>query len=125
MDGTPPAGRGRQIIERYGAGRFRIAGVDHVGSVLVFPWRTLAWSVAQIDQLTTAGLAPVLEASASVELLLLGTGPRMEAMPTGLHEALRGAGVKVEAMDTGAACRTFNVLVAEERRVAAALIAVD
>ncbi len=122
---TPPAGRVRQIIERYGAGRFRIAGVDHPGSVLVFPWRTLAWPVARFDGLTAADLSPVLETSASVELLLFGTGARMAAIPDALREVLRGAGVKAEAMDTGAACRTYNVLAAEERQVAAALVAVD
>ena len=114
---------GRQIIERYGAGGFRVAGVDYPGSVLVFPERTLAWPVTDIAALTAADLRAVLEAP--MELLLLGTGRRMAPLPAGLRDALRTVQVKVEPMDTGAACRTYNVLVAEARRVAAALIAVD
>lgn len=125
MDVTPLAPEGHQIIERYGAGRFRVTGVDYVGSVLVFPQRTLAWPVTGIAGLTMTGLSPVLEAAASVELLLLGTGPRMLPIPAAVRDGLHAAGVKAEAMDTGAACRTYNVLVAEARLVAAALIAVD
>lgn len=113
----------RQIIERYGAGGFRVAGVDYLGSVLVFPERTLAWPVTRVDTLTATDLRAVLEAP--MELLLFGTGPRMAPLPAGLRDAMRAAQVTVEPMDTGAACRTYNVLVAEARRVAAALIAVD
>ncbi len=91
--------------------------------MLVFPERTLAWPVTRVETLTAADLRAVIEAP--VELLLLGTGPRMAPVPAGLSDAMRAAEVTVEPMDTGAACRTFNVLVAEARRVAAALIAVD
>ncbi len=114
---------GRQIIERYGAGGFRVAGVDYRGSVLVFPDRTLAWPVTRVEGLTAADLRAVLDAP--IELLLLGSGARMAPLPAGLRDAMLRAQVKVEPMDTGAACRTYNVLVAEARRVAAALIAVD
>jgi uncharacterized protein len=55
--------------------------------------------------------------------LILGLGPRFLMVPAELRQALKGHGIAVEAMDTGAACRTFNVLLAEDRRVAAALIA--
>jgi len=91
--------------------------------VLVFPERTLAWPVAEMAALTAADLRAVLEAP--VELLLLGTGRRMAPLPGALRDAMRAANVKTEPMDTGAACRTYNVLVAEARDVAAALIAVD
>jgi uncharacterized protein len=60
-----------------------------------------------------------------VEVLLLGTGTRHEFVPPSLRRRLRDAGIVIDTMDTGAACRTYNVLVAEDRRVAAALIALS
>jgi uncharacterized protein len=125
LDITPLVPPGRQIVEAYGAGRFRIAGVVHDGSVLVFPRRTLPWPVARFDQVTAASLVSVTDSEAAVELLLLGTGARMAPVPAELRGTLRAAGIALEAMDTGAACRTYNVLMAEDRRIAAALIAVD
>jgi uncharacterized protein len=70
---------------------------------------------------TSETLAPVIE-HGGVEILLLGLGRSTSAVPAALRIALRTAGIALEAMDTGAACRTYNVLVAEDRRVAAALI---
>jgi uncharacterized protein len=61
-------------------------------------------------------------AHGDVSILLLGCGKRMGSVPLALREGLRARGVVVEPMDTGAACRTYNVLLSEERRVAAALI---
>lgn len=126
MDLTPLIPAGRQIVESYGDGRFRIAGDLHEGSVLVFPHRTLAWTVALFADLSAASLAEISVAAKAgeVELLLLGCGQRMTLVPRDLRLALRAEGIVIEAMDTGAAARTFNVLMAEGRRVAAALIAV-
>jgi len=78
-----------------------------------------------MEQLDAAPLAPVLTeaAAGNVDLLLLGCGARMAMVPAALRQQLRDAGVVIEAMDTGAACRTYNVLMADGRRVAAALIA--
>ena len=75
---------------------------------------------------TSESLAEVTAAgrAGEVEILLLGCGPRMAPVPRPLRETLRAAGIVIEAMDTGAACRTYNVLMSEGRRVAAALIAV-
>ncbi len=125
MDVTPLIPEGRQVIESYGEGRFRISGELHAGSVIVFPERTLAWPVTAISELTPESLGPVAAARDSVDVLLLGCGARMALLPRILKEKLRAAGIVVEPMDTGAACRTYNVLLSEERRVAAALIAVD
>ena len=121
MDLTLQATVGRQIIERYGASGFRVAGVVHRGPVLVFPDRTEPWAVADAAAVTFESLAPIVQYG-SVQILLLGLGRRMSAVPNGLRTALRDAGIILEPMDTGAACRTYNVLVAEERRVAAALL---
>lgn len=109
---------GRQVIERYGPSGFRISGGVYLGPVLVFPDVTLAWDGAAA---TAEGLAPVIE-HGGVELLLLGLGRRLLPVTAGLRAALRESGIGVEAMDTGAACRTYNVLLAEDRRVAAALL---
>jgi uncharacterized protein len=127
VDLTPLIPAGRQIVESYGGGRFRVTGVAYQGSVLVFPGRTLSWPVAAMDQLDEQSLAPIVAEAAAggIDLLLLGCGARMAMVPAGVRQHLRAAGVVAEAMDTGAACRTYNVLMADGRRVAAALIAFD
>ncbi|MBV8493105.1 MAG: Mth938-like domain-containing protein [Alphaproteobacteria bacterium] len=109
---------GRQVIERYAARGFRISGAIYPGAVLVFPDRTMPWAN---PALTAESLAPVIE-HGGVELLLLGLGRRMAPVAASLRSALKAGGIVLEAMDTGAACRTYNVLLAEERRVAAALL---
>jgi uncharacterized protein len=113
---------GRQLIQAYRDGGFTIAGVRHAGSVLVLPDRTLPWDVRELSALTAESLATVTEAAA-IEILILGCGARFALPPVELRQALRAHGIVIEAMDTRAACRTFNVLLAEDRRVAAALIA--
>jgi uncharacterized protein len=109
MDLTPLAAAGRQIIERYGASGFRVSGVIYHRSVLVFPDRTVPWDAANASDVTVDALAPVI-GHGGVEILLLGLGRAACAVPAALRTALRSA------------CRTYNVLVAEDRRVAAALI---
>jgi uncharacterized protein len=121
MDLTPLVPAGRQIIERYAPSGFRVAGMVYHGPVLVFPDRTLLWEVASGPPVTWESLAPVIE-HGGVQILLLGLGRAMGPVAGALRTALRAAGIVVEPMDTGAACRTYNVLVAEGRRVAAALI---
>jgi uncharacterized protein len=121
MDLTPLVPTGRQIIERYGPTGFRVSGVIFRSPLIVFPDRTLTWSATRADSVTLESLKPVIEHGA-VTILLLGLGRRVEAEATALRAELRRAGIAVEPMDTGAACRTYNVLVAEDRQVAAALI---
>lgn len=123
MDITPAVPEGSQAITGYGPGLFRIAGVAHAGSVLVLPQRTLAWAAADFAAIEIAGLEPILLYDPPIDVLLLGCGPAMQMPPRDLRTALRERGVVLEPMDTGAACRTFNVLLSEGRRAAAALIA--
>jgi uncharacterized protein len=125
MDVTPRIPEGRQVIESYGERRFRISGQVYEGSVIVFPQLALMWPVARFEDLSADSLQPVAEASDDLDVLLLGCGARMNLVPRRIRDELRQAGVVIDAMDTGAAARTYNVLMAEERRVAAALIAVD
>jgi len=121
MDVTPIIPADRQVIDAYGATGFRVSGVAYEGAIIVFPDRTLAWPVGASAEITLESLKPVIE-HGGVEILLLGCGRRMRPVPPALRQALRQAGIVVDAMDTGAACRTYSVLLAEERRVAAALL---
>lgn len=123
MDITPAVPEGSQVITGYGQGLFRIAGVVHGHSVLVLPDRTIAWAVTDFAAIDLAGLEPVWLHNSKVNVLLLGCGPRMQLPPPELRRGLRERGIVLEPMDTGAACRTFNVLLTEGRAAAAALIA--
>lgn len=124
MDVTPAIPAGRQVIEAYGDGGFRVSGSRYEGSLLLFPARVVAWPVAAMAAVTVESLQPVLEAAGDVDLLLLGCGQAMAPVPAELRRRLKAVGIVVEQMDTGGACRTWNVLLGEDRRVAAALIAV-
>lgn len=97
----------------------------HAGSVIVLPEATVPWDLRDPASLTIDSLAPVLDTEPGIDILLFGSGRDLVPVDEGLRAALREAGIAIEPMDTGAACRTFAVLAAEERRVAAALIAVD
>jgi uncharacterized protein len=121
MELTPVLPSGRQVIEGYGASGFRVAGIHYAVSILVFPDATLEWPVSRFEDVTLDALQPVVERGGT-EILLLGCGARMQRVPAALRQALKGAGISLDAMDTGAACRTYNVLLAEDRRVAAALL---
>ena len=125
MDVTPLIPQGRQVIESYGDGGFRVTGERYHGSVLVLPDWSAPWPLSAIGELTLESLEPVLAAEPPVEVLLIGCGSAMAFIDPDLREAARARGVALEPMDTGAACRTYNVLMAEDRRVAAALIAVE
>jgi uncharacterized protein len=118
MELTQLTPAGRQVIERYAASGFRVSGIIYGGPVLVFPDRTELWQEAA---LTAESLAPIV-AYGGIEILLLGLGRRMTPVAAALRAALKASGIVIEPMDTGAACRTYNVLLAEERRVAAALM---
>lgn len=116
---------GLSPIEAYGNGGFRFAQMSHVGSLLIVPSGIYAWPVANFAEVGAGSLERVLAEAAQIDVLLLGTGVRQQFPARGLRDVLAGAGLGLEFMDTGAACRTYNVLLAEERAVAAALIAVD
>ena len=77
------------------------------------------------DNVSFQSLAAIVEAEEKVDILIVGCGPRFVPPPPGLRRALSEAGIVLEWMDTGAACRTFNVLLTEDRQVAAALVAID
>ncbi len=125
MEVTPLVPQGLQVIQSYGGGGFTVAGVRHRGSILVMPNRTLAWALRAGDDLSIEALGSVIAEISETDLLLVGTGGTGLLISAPVRAALKGARVAVESMATPAACRTFNVLLAEERRVAAALMAFE
>ncbi|SDR50405.1 Uncharacterized conserved protein, contains Mth938-like domain [Rhizobiales bacterium GAS191] len=126
-DEAPEPGRflpGRHQIDAYGNGGFRFGGMSHRGSILALPSGMRAWAVESLADIDVASLAPILAEAAAIEMLLIGTGAEPAFIEEPLRAKLVGAGIRLDAMQTGAAARTYNVLLAENRRVAAALIAV-
>jgi uncharacterized protein len=116
---------GQHGIDAYGSGGFKFAGMSHRGSILMLPTGVHAWTVESFAGITSASLAPLLDLPrGQVELLLVGTGPDLVPLPEPLRVRLREAGIRSDPMATAAAARTYNVLLGEGRRVAAALIAV-
>ncbi|HEX6959719.1 MAG TPA: Mth938-like domain-containing protein [Ferrovibrio sp.] len=124
MDLLPRIPADRQVINAYGDGGFRITGKRWEEAVLVFPGQTIGWGVSSFAEISFESLTPIFSAEPAVELLLLGCGPSIAFVPKPLRAAVRERGVVIEALDTGAACRTYNLLMGEGRRVAAALIPV-
>ena len=122
MDITPLVPEGRQIIESYGDDGFSISGERYPGPVIVWPEGVADWAVSGIGAAAIETLDAVFAAEPPIEILLIGSGATFEMAPAALRSALGARGVSIESMDTGAACRTYNVLMAEDRRVAAALI---
>ncbi len=124
MDITPEIPAERKYIDHYGDGGFRVGGERYEGSVIVTPEQVWPWPVSSFAELTSESVAPVLSAEPAIELLLIGCGARVARIPNHVRETLRSGAITVDGMETGAACRTYNVLMAEERRVAVALIAI-
>jgi uncharacterized protein len=137
VDITPLIKSDRKVIQAYKNGVFKISNELFQSPVIVFPDRVEIWPVeadqiVQIDEdaepvLSTAhdlsiGMAPVTFRQKEVEFLLLGTGSAMHPLQPALKKWLQQQGIRCEFMDTGAACRTYNVLLAEGRLVAAALL---
>jgi uncharacterized protein len=118
---------GKHLIEAYGEGGFRFAGMSHKGSILATPQGVAAWDARLPDDITAAALAPLFAEAAehprSVEILVVGTGDAFTRLPPALAARLRAAGLRFETMATGPAARVYNVLLGENRRVAAALLA--
>ncbi len=115
---------GRHIIDTYGNGGFRFAGMSHRGSILLLPSGVRAWPINAPGEIDRTALRPVQAEAAGIELLLVGTGLDIAAIDPALRGWLKDAGVGLDVMQTGAAARTYNILVGENRKVAAALIAV-
>ena len=115
----------RAPIDAYGGGGFRFAGMGHRGSLLILPSGMYAWPVETVADILPDAFARAFGEAADTDFLLLGTGAQWLSPPLEVSQAFLEAGIGLEIMDTGAACRTYNVLLDEARAVAAALLAVE
>ena len=122
MDVTPLIKSGTQVIQGYTGGGFTVSGARHEGAVIVMPSGTQKWDAPRsFSDLTLQDFDRLIDQSSDIDVVLLGCGGTMAFLPADLRSALKEQGLSVDVMDTGAACRTYNVLVAEGRRVAAVL----
>jgi uncharacterized protein len=112
-------------IDAYGDGGFRFGEMSHRGSLLILPGGVYGWPPVTFDDLVPGAFARVFGQARQIDFLLLGTGEKRQNPPPEITKAFLEAGIGLEIMDTGAACRTFNVLLDESRAVAAALLAVE
>jgi uncharacterized protein len=115
---------GRAAIESYGEGGFRFAGMSHRGGILCLPSGVHAWEAAADRPLTLDDFADILAETEPYDVLLVGTGRDIRPLAPAIRAAFRARGITVDAMSTGAAVRTYNILFAEDRRVAGAFLAV-
>jgi uncharacterized protein len=116
---------GRAPIDAYGDGGFRFAGMSHRGSLLALPSGIQAWQAVSAADIDAASLAPILAEAEAIDILLIGAGNDLVPLDPAIRQHLADAGISADPMATGAAVRTFNVLLSENRAVAAALIAVE
>lgn len=115
---------GRAPIDGYGQGGFRFAGMSHRGSLLIVPSGIYAWPVTSAAEISEDALRLVFEEAESIDLLMIGSGRDPIALPPALRERFRALNVSVDVQPTGGAASSYNVLLDENRRVAAALVAV-
>lgn len=115
---------GRAPIDAYGDGGFRFAEMSHRGSILCLPSGVHGWEPHDPEKLAEADFSRVLDEAGGIDILLVGTGRELRPLPAVVRAKLRQAGISADPMSTGAAVRTYNVLLAEDRAVAAMLVAV-
>lgn len=115
--------QGLNLISGYGQGYIEIGAQRFSGSLLLTPQTVVPWDVSSWQALTPEHFLPLL--AYSPEIVLIGTGNTQRFLPPPLTQALTEAGIGIEMMDTPAACRCFNILLAEERSIAAALLSTE
>jgi uncharacterized protein len=111
-------------IEAYGNGGFRFGGMSHRGSLLCFPDGIWAWPIQNVNELTQAALSAAFDRAERLDFFIIGAGPDPWVLPADIRERFHAVSLSVDCMATGAAVRTYNILLAEDRRVGAGLIAV-
>ena len=113
------------VIDGYGNGGFRFASMSHRGSLLCLPSGMHAWDAKVPGEITMANLAPAFDVADKIDVLLIGLGADITGLDKTIRQALRERNIIVEAIATGGAVRTYNILLGENRAVGAALIAVE
>jgi uncharacterized protein len=116
----PDARGAYNVITAYGEDYVAVNSQRYGSSLIVMPEQILDWDVSEFAKITPQGFEEIK--ALKPEILLLGTGPKQRFPHPSLTAPLAQAGIGVEVMDLKAACRTYNILVAEERKVAAALL---
>ncbi len=125
MEITAPHFPGRAPIDAYGDGGFRFADMSHRGSVLLLPSGIYGWAPSTLSEVTRESLERLRADAGAIDVFLVGCGPDIGRIPEPVERFLAEIDIYPEAMSTGAAARTYNVLLAEQRSVAAGLIAVE
>jgi uncharacterized protein len=113
------------LIDAHGGGGFRFAGMSHRGSLLCLPDGIWAWPVATPEAVTDDALSMVFDRAGNLDFFILGTGTVLRPMPERWRLRFREAHISADAMATAAAVHTYNVMLMENRRVGAGLIATD
>lgn len=125
VDVTPLVKKGQQIIQSYAGGVFKVNGKTYEHALIVTPenaWRWGVGDIVDVEALEITHFDELIKQANEIDVVLLGCGSTMAFLPPKLRVELKAAGLSVDIMDTGAACRTYNVLMAEGRRVACALL---
>lgn len=124
MDFSAKLTQSEALISAYGDGGFTIGGTRYEGSVVLLPDQVIAWQTGSVDALDEAVLEHVTPYGADIEILIVGCGTAHTFIPPTVRQPFKAHGIALDSMDTGAACRTYNILLSESRHVAAALVAV-
>ncbi|MGH1404555.1 MAG: Mth938-like domain-containing protein [Alphaproteobacteria bacterium] len=125
MDVTPLVRKGQHIIQSYAGGVFKVSGESYEHAIILSSDHIEPWDVGEITDVSDLNIGHfkvLAENSDDIDVVLLGCGRNMAILPVALRRELKSAGLSVDSMDTGAACRTYNVLMAEGRRVSVALL---
>ena len=125
MDVTPLVRKGQNIIQSYANGVFKVSGERYESAVIITPSEVIAWDIGQIrdvENLKAEHIDAITQASPDSDVFLLGSGAKMNFLSADLRRDLKKNNITLDVMDTGAACRTYNVLMAEGRRVVCALM---
>jgi len=122
--GTPRF-EGQPPIDAYGDGGFRLERQRFEGSIIVTPRGLFPWGITRIEDANTTSLTPLVDVIGEFDFLIVGTGSFTEPLPREARKWLESQAIFPDIMGTPAACRTYNLMLSENRRVAAAMIAVD
>ena len=124
LDASPALSLDKQYIQSYSDTGFKVSDKIYNTPILVFPESTEKWILYKENEFSIKSFSTLSNLRNKPEILLLGCGSEAKIVPEEIRDLMRSQGIVVESMGTGAACRTFNVLVLEERNVAAALLPV-
>ena len=123
MDVTPLIPQGRKIIQSYGPQGFKVSGVSYDTPLIVTPLSCTPWNAPDsMERLNVSDFSFFKDKKGEIDVVLLGAGAKPSMVAEDIRTALRENGISIDVMETGAACRTYNVLMAEGRRVAAMLM---